>query len=66
GAIIHARISRVVFGANDPRWGAAGSLYSLADDMRLNHRPEMICNVCNNESKNMIQAFFRAKRNLVE
>lgn len=65
-AIIHARISRVVFGANDPRWGAAGSLYNMADDMRLNHRPEIICNVCNIECKNIIQAFFRAKRKLVE
>ncbi len=66
GAIIHARISRVVFGANDPGWGAAGSLYNLADDMRLNHRPEMICNVCNDECKNIIQDFFRTKRKLVE
>jgi len=40
GAIIHARISRVVFGANDPKWGAAGSLYNMAEDIRLNHRPE--------------------------
>ena len=65
-AIIHARISRVVFGANDPRWGAAGSLYNLADDLRLNHRPEIICNICNDECKNIIQAFFRVKRKLVE
>ncbi len=66
GAIIHARISRVVFGANDPKWGAAGSLYNMAEDIRLNHRPEIICNICKDECRNIIQAFFREKRNLVE
>jgi tRNA(adenine34) deaminase len=65
GAIIHARISTVVFGANDPKWGAAGSLYNMADDIRLNHRPEIICNICKDECRNIIQAFFREKRNSV-
>ena len=41
GAIIHARVARVVFGAPDPRWGAAGSLYDLTSDRRLNHHPQL-------------------------
>src|SRR5210317_1338040 len=38
GAIVHARVSSVIFGTADPKWGAAGSLYNLAEDDRLNHR----------------------------
>ncbi len=40
GAIVHARVSRVVFGAKDPKWGAAGSLYNFANDTRLNYSPD--------------------------
>ena len=63
GAIIHARVSRIVFGTNDPRWGAAGSIYNFADDPRLNHQPEIIGGVCKDECKILIQDFFRSKRN---
>ncbi len=62
GAAIHARVSRVVFGAADPKWGAAGSLYDLPDDSRLNHHPEIIRGVCESECRILIQNFFRAKR----
>jgi tRNA(adenine34) deaminase len=62
GAIIHARVSRVVFGAHDPKWGAAGSLYNFAHDTRLNHRPEIISGICENECRTLIQDFFREKR----
>ncbi|MEE8399510.1 MAG: tRNA adenosine(34) deaminase TadA [Desulfobacterales bacterium] len=62
GAIVHARVSRVVFGANDPKWGAAGSLYHFAEDKRLNHRPEVYGGVCEDACKALIQGFFRAKR----
>jgi len=62
GAIIHARISTVIFGAFDPKWGAAGSLYNFADDTRLNHLPEIIPDICENECKALIQDFFRSKR----
>ena len=62
GAIVHARVARVVFGAKDPQWGAAGSLYNFADDARLNHRPEIIPGVCQDECRALIQDFFRAKR----
>ena len=62
GAIVHARISRVVFGAHDPKWGAAGSLYNIALDTRLNHRPEIIAGICEEECRTLIQDFFRKKR----
>lgn len=62
GAIIHARVARVVFGANDPKWGAAGSLYDFANDHRLNHSPEIISGVCRDECRILIQNFFRARR----
>ena len=62
GAIVHARIKRVVFGADDPKWGAAGSLYNLAEDTRLNHRVEIYKGVRKAECRELMQAFFRAKR----
>ena len=62
GAIVHARVSNVVFGAKDPKWGAAGSLYNFAGDIRLNHQPEIIHGVCQSECQAIIQDFFRKKR----
>lgn len=62
GAIVHARVAQVVFGASDPKWGAAGSLYNIPDDMRLNHQPDIIQGVCHIECKNLIQNFFLARR----
>ena len=62
GAIVHARVSTVVFGAEDPKWGAAGSLYNIADDTRLNHQPEIISGVCRTACRALIQDFFRSKR----
>jgi tRNA(adenine34) deaminase len=62
GAIVHARISRVVFGASDLKWGAAGSLYNYAEDDRLNHRVEIIAGVCAEDCRRLMQDFFRAKR----
>ena len=63
GAIVHARIARVVFGTTDPKWGAAGSLYNYAEDERLNHRVEIIKGVCEQDCRSLMQAFFRARRN---
>jgi tRNA(adenine34) deaminase len=62
GAIVHARISRVVFGATDPKWGAAGSLYNYAEDDRLNHRVEIITDMYADDCRRLMQDFFRAKR----
>ena len=62
GAVIHARVSRVIFGTRVPKWGAAGSLYDFAADPRFNHQPEVIQGVCKAECKTLIQEFFRQKR----
>jgi len=62
GAIVHARVTRVVFGVKDLKWGASGSLYNFAEDVRLNHRPEIIQGVCQDECRELIQEFFRSKR----
>lgn len=62
GALVHARVARLVFGASDPRWGAAVSLYQAATDPRLNHQVEVIAGVCAGECREVMQAFFRSKR----
>jgi tRNA(adenine34) deaminase len=62
GAVIHARVSRVVFGTRDPKWGAAGSLYHFAADQRFNHKPEVVAGICEDECKQLMQDFFREKR----
>jgi tRNA(adenine34) deaminase len=62
GAIIHARVSRLVYGAGDSKWGAAGSLYDLSADKRLNHSLEVIAGVCETECREILQRFFRDRR----
>jgi tRNA(adenine34) deaminase len=62
GAVIHARVSQIVFGTRDPKWGAAGSLYNFAADQRLNHQPKIIEGICKIECKELMQDFFRLKR----
>jgi len=62
GAIVHARISHVVFGAYDPKWGGAGSLYDLASDARLNHRVSVTSGVLADQCRRMMREFFRARR----
>jgi tRNA(adenine34) deaminase len=62
GALVHARVKRLVFGALDPKWGGAGSLYNLAADPRLNHQIEVVAGVCAEECRELMQAFFRSKR----
>jgi tRNA(adenine34) deaminase len=62
GALLHARVSRIVFGTRDPKWGAAGSLYNLAEDHRFNHQPEIIEGICLSECRKLMRDFFRAKR----
>lgn len=62
GAALQARISRLVFGAYDPKSGAAGSVYNLATDERLNHRIEVIPGVMEEECRNLMQRFFRDRR----
>lgn len=62
GAMIHARIKRLVFGAHDPKAGACKSLYSIPNDSRLNHQIEVISNVLQDECAALIQDFFKKKR----
>lgn len=62
GAAIHARVATVVFGAPDPRWGAAGSLYNFATDRRLNHHPQIIGPVAQEACAALLKAFMRARR----
>jgi tRNA(adenine34) deaminase len=62
GAIVHARVARLVFGAPDPKWGAAGSLYDISRDERLNHRVEVLKGVLGADCRSLMQNFFRAKR----
>ena len=62
GAMVLARIDRLVFGADDPKAGAAGSLLDLASDQRLNHRFQVERGLCAEESGALLKAFFSAKR----
>lgn len=62
GALVHARIRRLVFGAADPKGGACGTLYDIPGDIRLNHRVEVVAGVLEEESSSMLRAFFRARR----
>ncbi len=62
GAMIHARVKRIVYGAKDPKWGAADSLYRLADDKRLNHQPEIISGICEEKTRQILKDFFINKR----
>ena len=62
GAIVHARVKTVVFGVPDPKWGAAGSLYHLGQDSRLNHQVEIIQGICEDRCRFLIQEFFRERR----
>jgi tRNA(adenine34) deaminase len=62
GAMIHARIQRVVFGAYDPKTGAAGSMFSLLNDERHNHQIEVVGGVLEEECAETLRAFFRKRR----
>jgi len=62
GAIIHARIKRLVFGAFDPKTGAAGSCYSIGTDNILNHSLEIEGGICENECATLLKNFFKNRR----
>lgn len=62
GAILLARIERVVFGCHDPKGGAAGSLYNLAVDPRFNHQVELASGVMQAECSEVLSSFFRKLR----
>ncbi|MFA7495819.1 MAG: tRNA adenosine(34) deaminase TadA [Acidithiobacillus sp.] len=62
GAMLHARIARVVYGAADPKAGAVSSLYHLLDDPRFNHRIQVQGGVMAEQSAELLRDFFRARR----
>ena len=62
GAIVHARIERVVYGTADERWGGAGSVFDVLGCGRLNHRPVIRGGVLAGESAHLLVEFFRARR----
>ena len=66
GAIVLARLDRVVFGAWDDKAGMAGSVADLLRHPRLNHRPQVQAGVCGDASGNLLSEFFRARRGAVE
>lgn len=62
GALVHARVRRVVFGCSSPKDGAAGSLMNLLQHPQLNHRCEITAGVRQQDCAALLQAFFREKR----
>ncbi len=62
-AAVIAKIGRIVFGAFDPKAGACGSLYNIAEDKRLNHNPLVYSGLMEEECSKILKDFFRQKRN---
>jgi tRNA(adenine34) deaminase len=62
GALVNARVARVVYGARDPKAGAVESLFRLLEDRRLNHRVEAVGGVLAGESAALLREFFDRRR----
>lgn len=62
GAIVQSRIARLVFGAWDPKAGACGSIFDIPAERRLNHRVQVMGGLLEQESRELLQTFFRTKR----
>ena len=62
GALMHARVKRVVYGAHDPKYGAAWSLYNILGDSRLNHTVEVKAGVMASECLELLREFFEGRR----
>jgi tRNA(adenine34) deaminase len=62
GALIHARVKKLIFGAYDPRSGAALSVYNFSDSPHLNHRIEAEGGILERESQLLLKDFFKARR----
>ncbi len=63
GALVLARLDRVVYGCDDPKSGAVKSLYNIVQDERLNHRLEVTAGILEPDCKKQLQDFFRRRRN---
>lgn len=62
GALLHARVKRLVFGCFDSKAGAAGSVYDIPHGPRLTHRMEVTGGVCEQECRSLVQRFFQTRR----
>ena len=62
GAMIHARLDRLVFAATDPKAGAAGSVLSVLNHSQLNHQMQVEQGILSNESSELLRSFFRERR----
>ena len=62
GALVLARVARLVYGADDPKAGAVGSLWDVVRDRRLNHRPEVVPGVLAADCADLLNDFFRSRR----
>lgn len=62
GAIVLARLDRVIYGATDPKAGAAGTLYNICSDDRLNHRTQVTSGILGEQCGQILTDFFRAQR----
>lgn len=62
GAAVHARVSEILYGADDPKAGGVRSLYRIASDPRLNHRIAVISGILSEECSALLREFFRARR----
>ncbi len=62
GALVQARVDRLVYGAPDPRAGAAGTVFDFSNDRRLNHRMDVCAGVLEHECRAVLQVFFEQKR----
>lgn len=62
GALVHARLDRLVYGATDPKAGAAGSVLTVLNHPRLNHQMELTSGVLGEECGQLLREFFRARR----
>ena len=63
GAVVLARVPRVVYGAPDPKAGAAGSVFDVLGEPRLNHRPDVASGLLEGESADLLRRFFGSRRN---
>lgn len=66
GAMVHARVSRLVYGANDPKTGAAGSVYNLVATPQLNHQLEVVSGVEQEHCSMLLSEFFRHRRKAIK
>lgn len=66
GAMLHARLARVVFGASDPKTGACGSIVNLFEQGRLNHQTELVGGVLSDECGALLKEFFAERRQITQ